>query len=207
MKKFILLAVALAGIQAQAFTVGQYTGVCNYGGYETEQALYIGEFKNFAGEKQILPITTLQFFGGDNLPKKLQHLASGNVENVKQVAKFVRRGYTGVDNNQGLIGQGKDYAYVYTAETTADAITLKVSTVKTTDDLTPPLLRGCEYGHVNGVYVFQGCHASNDQTVFTKNATGQLVSIRTADERVRGTNNLSFRLPAIKQTCVWNQKN
>lgn len=208
MKKIIALAVALVAVQAKAFTVGQYTGVCKSGSYETTQALYIAEFTNVVGEKQILPITTLQFFDTADLPKNLKHLASGDAKNLKQVAKFVRRGYSGTDNNQGFVGTGSDFAYVYRAETTADAITLKVSTVFTGDvTVAPPILTGCEYGHVDGVYAYQGCVQRNDQTVFTQNADGQLVSVRTADERVRGSNMLSFRLPAFSQTCVWTAKN
>ncbi|AZZ37374.1 hypothetical protein CIK05_11415 [Bdellovibrio sp. qaytius] len=232
MKKFIVLAMALTSLRSLALTetqkneivsdfttanqtisaqvvVGQYTGICFDQYVESNEALYVNSFTNIKGETQVLPMATSQFYGGFELPEKLQHLASGDVKNLKDVATFVRKGFTGVDNNVGHVGQGGDYAYVYNATLSADqsALTLKVSDVKTTDDLTAPILRGCEYGQVNGAWAFQGCFANNDQTVFKKTASGQLVSLRTADERVKGTNLLSFRLPAIAKYCTWSKIN
>lgn len=186
--------------------VGQYTGTCFDQYYQTTEALYVDSFKNFNGETQVLPMTTLQFYGDYQIPASLKYLTTGAKENLKDVAEFIREGYSGVENNLGYIGVGVDYAYVYNAILSPEktALTLKVSDVKTSG-FNPPVLRGCAYGTSQGRWVFQDCFAANDQTVFKKNAQGQLVSLRTADERLSGTNSFSFRLPAIQQYCTWTK--
>ena len=232
MKKIIVLAMILISARSQALTenqkndikndfntaqtqiiaqelIGQYAGSCFDQYADTDEALYVNAFTNFNGETQILPLSTLQFYGGYTLPEKLKFLVTPTQENVKYVANFVQQGFTGVDNNKGHIKAGRDYAYIYSSEAAADqtALTLKVLDVKTSDSVTAPILRGCSYSLVKGTYVFEDCHAYNDQTVFKINGQGQLISKRTADERVKGTNNLSFRLPAIEKYCVWSKAN
>ena len=191
--------------------VGHYQGQCANEFYLNKEALYVDTYTDIHGRKSITPISTLQFYSGYSMPSALEFLLAPTAESRSVVEDFVRRGLTGTDNNLPLLHTGPDFSYKYPTALSADGKTLTLKPTKApactskNGFCNPPILVGCEYGRVNGVYAYQNCFKQNDQTVFKKLVDGSLISHRTADSIGTRTNNYSFFIPAESVYCRWTK--
>lgn len=194
--------------------IGGYEGQCFEGvdhRFEQKEALYIGVFKNAAGEKVLLPLATEHLYNNYSQPKFVtKYLDTGKSKNWTKIGQVTRLGLSGTDNNLGSVTTGEDFKYLYKATAAANSLTLEVGQHElcqrgTGQFCPPPVLPACRHGHTATGYAFEGCVLSNDTTVFKRISATELVSKRTSDGWDLGPNLLTPDIVG-QSYCRWTLK-
>lgn len=169
-----------------------------------EAALYVGTFTNLSGNKVDLAFSTDLTYGEGKIPDSLAFLLNADEKGEKFVAKIIREGLTGTDNNIGSLYTSNN-KYDYVSQNEKDSLTVTANEFRCAPGVfcNPPEVNVCRY---NDRDQYSGCVADKDVTVVRKLADNKLVSERFVSQYGQPVNNYSFYIPEVTSVCVWEKQ-